>query len=130
MATGSVRSSNSGLTALCPHEVLHESPYDRGHRESVLRAPFFERGVRFLWQSNGERLMLAARWNDRHRRRHQLWCGYREATNGRLQGPRWLDMTEPEVEPGSEQVSENDRPVPLGKSVEGLLDESSHPLAL
>ena len=35
-------------------------------------APRFERGVRFLWQSNGERLMLAARWNDRHRRCHQF----------------------------------------------------------
>ena len=70
--TASASNLGPPLRALCPQEVLHESPYDRGHGESMFGAPRFERGVRFLWQSNGERLMLAARWNDRQRRCHQL----------------------------------------------------------
>lgn len=70
--TASASNLGPPLRALCPQEVLHESPYDRGHGESMFGAPRFERSVRFLWQSNGERLMLAARWNDRQRRCHQL----------------------------------------------------------
>jgi hypothetical protein len=72
-------------------------------------APRFERGVRFLWQSNGERLMLAARWNDRYRRCHQLQCGWcRVLTNSSFQGLGWLAPTKPEVEPRSEQEPDND----------------------
>lgn len=58
--TASASSLCRPLRALCPQEVLHESPYNRGHGESMFGAPRFERGVLLLWQSNGERLMLAA----------------------------------------------------------------------
>jgi hypothetical protein len=119
------------LRALCPQEVLYESPYDRGHGESMFGAPRFERGVLFLWQSNGERLMLAARRNDRHLRPHEFHCcGCRVPTYCCFQGSGWLSVTKPEVKPRSEQKPDNDGPIPLGKPVEGLMDESSRPLAL
>lgn len=71
-------------------------------------APRFERGVGFLWQSNGERLVLAARWNDRHRRFHQLECRGCRVQNSCFQGSGWLATTRSEVEPRSEQEPDND----------------------
>lgn len=75
----------------------------------MFAAPRFERGVLFLWQSNGERLMLAARRKDRHRRPYEFHCcGCRVSHYGCFQGTGWLGMTKPEVKPRSEQEPDND----------------------
>lgn len=75
----------------------------------MFRAPGFQRGVLFLWQSNGERLMLAARRNDRHLRPHELHCCRCRVPNYCcFQGSGWLGVTKPEVKPRSEQEPDND----------------------
>jgi hypothetical protein len=76
--------------------------------------------------------MLSAGCNDRHRwpnRRKSNPCGH-GVLNGGFQGSGRLNATGSEVEPGSEQEPHNDRAIPLRKSVESLLDQSSGPFTL